>query len=242
MPSPRPHAQVAAQRALGLGLILCLIVGGPLMPQVHAQTRAASVASQQARARAYFEQGKKLSAAGRHAEALVEFSLGYELSKRPAFLFNMAECARAIGDSVRARSLYERYLNEAPKGDLSDLAKKRLQGLAPAPAPEVPAEARPARAEVRLAPVPVPQPVAEIATPQAPPVDVRPSVRLESAPLPRADLIAVPDRDTGRKRSVWRSPWLWAGVGAVVVTSSLLIYAASRDGGGCGVACADFSQ
>src|ERR1043165_5562369 len=67
-------------------------------------------------AKAYFERGSAHYKAGRYLEARAEFAAGYELSHRPLFLFNMAECSRLDGNLDLAREGYERYLREAPNG------------------------------------------------------------------------------------------------------------------------------
>jgi hypothetical protein len=80
-----------------------------------------------------FERGQTLYKDGRYAEARAEFSAGYELSHRAQFLFNMAECSRLNSEPTLARQQYERYLSEAPGGDLATLARQRLAALPPAP-------------------------------------------------------------------------------------------------------------
>ncbi|HEY1547424.1 MAG TPA: hypothetical protein VGG28_06380 [Kofleriaceae bacterium] len=89
-------------------------------------------------AKTHYEHGQSLYGAGRFAEARAEFLAGYELSKKPAFLFNAAECARLLGDTQVARDGYNRYLALEPNGRLAMLAMQRLDELGPAKAPEVP--------------------------------------------------------------------------------------------------------
>jgi hypothetical protein len=83
-------------------------------------------------AKTHYEQGQTLYAAGRFAEARAEFLAGFELSKKPAFLFNAAECARLLGDTQIARDGYNRYLQLDPNGRLAMLAMQRLDELGPA--------------------------------------------------------------------------------------------------------------
>jgi hypothetical protein len=83
-------------------------------------------------AKTHYEQGQTLYAAGRFAEARAEFLAGFELSKKPAFLFNAAECARLLGDTQIARDGYNRYLGLEPNGRLAMLAMQRLDELGPA--------------------------------------------------------------------------------------------------------------
>jgi hypothetical protein len=85
--------------------------------------------AREAAAKAYFERGSAYYAAGDYLLARAEFAAGYELSGRPLFLFNMAECSRLNGDLDQARSGYERYLREAPTGSQVGLAKERLAAM-----------------------------------------------------------------------------------------------------------------
>lgn len=202
---------------------LLATVGGGLGGFGGADVHATPVAaSHDARAKSYFETGRSLGARGRYGEALAEFSAGYELSRRPLFLFNMAECARALGDDTRAREHYERFVREVPTGDLADVARKRLAALPPAPvAPDL-VRPTPPRTLTGLAPGDV------AAGASVPPVQVQ----LAAMPAREA-------RDDGG--SVWRSPWLWAGAGAVLLTGSIVLYAATRPGDEmpCGAGCVD---
>src|SRR5690606_11821719 len=78
-------------------------------------------------------------------EAYDEFARGYAASGRPAFLFNMAEAARAMGEVEKARADYERYLREDPDGQYAALAARRLAELPapPPPPPPPPVERKP---------------------------------------------------------------------------------------------------
>jgi hypothetical protein len=107
-------------------------------------------------AKAHFASGQELFAHGSYPEAMQEFSAGYQLSHRPLFLFNMAECARLLGDAARARALYSQYIDEDPDGRLVATARERLAASptprvrpAPLPAadPAAPALATPAPAD-----------------------------------------------------------------------------------------------
>ncbi|MEJ7597297.1 MAG: hypothetical protein WKG01_05240 [Kofleriaceae bacterium] len=55
-------------------------------------------------ARANFTRGKALAASRKFADAYREFEAGYRASPKPAFLFNMGEAARGMGDVVKARA------------------------------------------------------------------------------------------------------------------------------------------
>jgi tetratricopeptide (TPR) repeat protein len=114
---------------------------------------ASARAQEDARARAHYDAAQAHVAAERYDEAYAEFSAGFELSQRPAFLFNMGECALHAGRRDQARADYARYLERAPTGAMSDIARRRLGELGPVPAPVVasPAPEEPTPAEVARA-------------------------------------------------------------------------------------------
>lgn len=129
---------------------------------------AQEAAPEDAPTRAAHERGLALVLDGRYREALAEFSAGYDVSRRPLFLFNMAECARKLGELARARELYEQYLREDPSGRLADTAKQRL-GELPPPAPTLaPARAVELAAPERVAPTTLVVTRHESAAPQRP--------------------------------------------------------------------------
>ncbi|HUJ63104.1 MAG TPA: tetratricopeptide repeat protein [Kofleriaceae bacterium] len=80
-------------------------------------------------AKAHYERGQTLYAGGQFAEARAEFLAGFELSHKPTFLFNAAECARLLGNSDAARDGYQQYLKLDPDGKLAQLAIQRLYDL-----------------------------------------------------------------------------------------------------------------
>jgi tetratricopeptide (TPR) repeat protein len=84
--------------------------------------------------REHYERGKQLVADHQFAAAYGEFNAGFEASPRPLFLFNMAECERALGNFEHARDLYERFVAASPDDPLAAKARARLAEL-PAVAP-----------------------------------------------------------------------------------------------------------
>jgi len=93
-------------------------------------------------ARTHFERGKQLAASGKFADAYREFEAGYTATPRPAFLFNMGEAARGMGDVAKAREAYQKFLAAEPGGSVADTARQRLaeldRGAQPAPAQKLP--------------------------------------------------------------------------------------------------------
>jgi tetratricopeptide (TPR) repeat protein len=182
-------------RALGwLLLPLMLLLASPALAQP---------ATAEAQAREYFKQGTEHFNAGRYAEAEIAFSAGYTVSKRPGFLWNMAETARLRGAPDRAYELYGRFLEHAPLDDsLRPEAEQWRKELAPAPA-----------APLAQKPPPSRQPPAAAKPAPA----VAPSAGDEP---PAAD-------GSGPIYSRW---WFWAGAGAAVGVTVLAIVLASGSG------------
>ena len=160
----------------------------------------------------HFAHGQTLYASGDYVAARVEFMAGFELSHKPVFLFNAAECSRLARDFAAARDGYRRYLELQPEGKMAMLARQRLAELVQPPPP--------APAPVVQAPAPAPPP------PVVPPpavaaervASVEPAVRVvQTAPMP------------AESTSFWhrKTPWIVLGV-AVVAGSLAAVYAATR--------------
>lgn len=195
-----------------IALVLVVVLCGAIHPAVGGGSGGVDD-----EARGHYERGQTLYKVARYDEALAEFSAGFELSGRPLFLFNMAECARLAGDAGHARALYERYLSADPDGELVKLARKRLAQLGPSPArPAAPTvtEKRPSPSETTRPA----QPATKLPTPA------------EAAQLTTPPTETIPDRpEAAPARSWWRRWPIWAAVGVVVIGGSATAYALTRD-------------
>jgi hypothetical protein len=153
-------------------------------------TSTAGIAAEKGRAaekaRAHFAAGTAYFNLEKYKEAIGEFEQGYLEKQDPTYLFNIAQCHRALGNKPEAIRFYWRFLQEAHGGADRAAAEQALHELEPggpavAPAP-VPA-ARPAPA-----PAPTPRPVAAPAPAPAP----RPAPAAAPAPAPRPAVVAAP--------------------------------------------------
>lgn len=180
-------------------------------------------------ARAYFDKGQRLFGERKYLEALAAFSAGYELSHRPAFLFNMGECARLAGETPRARELYRRYLAEDPYGKFVPTARERLAETPDKPNDHTNDKPKPTR---ETPPIPIVTTPAPVATPRAAvPTKLSPTAR----PLVVAPLVA-PNVTTAAavERPLWRKWPFWAGIGAVVIGGTVATILATSSGNGDG--------
>jgi hypothetical protein len=158
-------------------------------------------------AKQHFVRGQKLAAEGRCSDALPEFEAGYALSKRPLFLFNIAECARKTGELARARDNYERYLREDPNGATAETARERLQSLPPVDKP-TPATTLPSQ-------TPPPATAGTTSAPASAPANVPTA----STSMNALDLTStLPPKKPARRR--WP---LWVGLGAAAAVSAVAI-------------------
>jgi tetratricopeptide (TPR) repeat protein len=138
-----------------LVILLSLLVASPAHLEAAPRKGALTEKQKEQRGRVLFARGKELADAGRYVEALVELTKGYELTGRPLFLFNMAEVARAMGDTAQAKEMYEKYLAAEANGPFANAARARLVELAPPPPP--PAEPPPTTSPTQT-PATIPSP------------------------------------------------------------------------------------
>ena len=66
-------------------------------------------------ARGEFEKAERAFNLGRFPEALTGYRAAYDALPLPAFLFNIAQCYRNIGDREQAIFFYQRYLSLEPE-------------------------------------------------------------------------------------------------------------------------------
>src|SRR5690242_4138817 len=95
-------------------------------------------------ARAHLERGLRLYDAHDYAQAVDEFTRGFELDPRPEFLYALGQAERLSGDCEHALASYERFLRTSPseaqvastqKNIERCQAELRAHPAAPAPAP-----------------------------------------------------------------------------------------------------------
>jgi tetratricopeptide (TPR) repeat protein len=176
-------------------------------------------------AREHYDKGQAAFQAGRYAEASREFEAGYELSRRPAFLLNMAHAERRQGELRKARERYRRYLLVDPESNVRGAVESVLEEIERALAAEV--------AEPATAPAPAPsQPAATEPAPVVPPpLQLAPPAALRDAPpslLGGAD--TAPVTPGTKDRPVYRRWWFWATAGAVAAATVLTGLALRRGG------------
>jgi tetratricopeptide (TPR) repeat protein len=118
--------------------------------------------------RALFEQAEAKFNVGRFDEALVDYQAAYDAEPLPAFLFNIGQCHRNLGNYERAQFFFRRYTALEPNSPNRPAAERliaemdRLAGeQASSGAPDQPAPPLPPVAPPPAALVAAPSPAAE---------------------------------------------------------------------------------
>lgn len=151
--------------------------------------------------RAYAE-GKRLYDVGEYAKALAEFKRAYLNYEEPSFLFNMAQCHRALGDKPEAIRAYRSYLRNSPEAANAADVRRIVAELEAAVARERSAAEASARAAAGPPPGTLSPPTHEPARTVAAPTSA-----------PAVTLTAAPTAPPKRGRKTW---WVWPVVGVVV--------------------------
>src|SRR5688572_8188229 len=105
---------VTAGLAVGLGPV-------PAARADDAATRAA---------RHHFQKGEKLFALGRFDEALDQYEQAFEARPLPAFLFNIGQCHRNLGNFEQAIFSFRKYLRQLPDADNREAVEALIDELA----------------------------------------------------------------------------------------------------------------
>lgn len=113
----------SSARALALLLVCCAAVA-------REAPAAAQDAAADAEARSLFAAGRTAYDAGRYEDALTHFERAHELSGRPELLFNVANAADRLRDTVRALAAYRAYLDAVPDATNRAMVERRIEALA----------------------------------------------------------------------------------------------------------------
>ena len=179
--------------------VLLLFLGLPGLLGPHATASAQEVAApvDEPAARRAFEIGRDAYDHGDFRAAVANFQRAYELSQRPALLFNIARAADADGQLQRAATAYADYLEALPAADNRDFVQGRIDKI----------RAAEAQASSRV----------EAASSAALPSVAQADRTRPGAPLaPIATTRSTADHGETR-RPFWKRGWFWTAAGAVVV-------------------------
>ena len=191
----------------------------------------AAAAPDPAQGRTAFDEGQKLFVAGDYPQALAWFERGWLASEDPAFLLNIAQCHRSLGEPKEALMMFRLYLKSSPEGvnrQARAVATKAIRELeseaaTPAVAKAVP-DARPALPPV-AAPAPAEPAPAMPSTPSSgrwfqqvpaalPVLDPLPELEVKAAPAATPN---APDNTASTVRHLRLAAIACDGVGLIAV-------------------------
>jgi tetratricopeptide (TPR) repeat protein len=148
-------------------------------------------------AKAHFNKATRFYEVGDYQQSLEEFKAAHMAKADPAFLFNIAQCHRQLGQPTLAVTLYKRYLAASPDAANRAEVEKRIADL----------EAELAAAKPSVLPPTPPPSVPAVASPSLSPVTPLTAPLATSAPA-----------ETSAASSGWRYlPWIGAGVTLALV-------------------------
>ena len=198
-----------------------------------ARPAVAASTEEKVKARELYQSGLVHYDLKEYVEALAAFKDAYRIIQDPAFLYNIAQCHRRLGQNPEALDFFRNYLRRSPSAPNRGEVERRIQeiereiaadrnGRPPPPPPPttVPREKAPPPV---LMPPPAETTHGPSSTGSTPP-------GLATAPAPAAvDLSASPppEKSSGAVYTRW---WFWASVGAVVVGGLAVGLAVSRRG------------
>ena len=163
--------------------------------------------------RVFFERAEANFNRGQFEAARADYQAAYDVEPLPAFLFNIGQCYRNLGDYDRAQFFFQRYTMLDPHSanrPAADRLIAEMSRLAQERRAEKPTDAR---AMTVASTAPIPAPVASAGASDSAPL-VGPVVQETRPPA---------------ARPIYRRPWFWVGVGGAVVAGTALAFALSQD-------------
>jgi tetratricopeptide (TPR) repeat protein len=161
--------------------------------------------SEKTAAKAHYEAATRLYDVHDYARALDEYKAAYLAKPDPAFLFNMGQCYRKLGNTEQGLQFYRDYLKKAPANDpnraLIEMRVRDIEtGTDPDLAPKQPLVPAQPSAAPKHALEPAPTPTSPSMIDQSVGIDLTAREVTPSATTP-----------------IYKTWWFWTGVGAVVV-------------------------
>ena len=202
-------------------------------------SRALCAENDKAVARAHYETATRLYDLREYAKALDEYKAAYLAKPDPAFLFNIGQCFRKLGNTASALDFYQQYLKKTPAEDPNRIqAEARIRDIELGRESEDDPFAKPdeeaARAPqaVPSAPPETPPPPKAVSAPTRIPLPAAPEAVPPSVPSQPAgvDLTSPPPTQVGGSPPIYSTWWFWTGVGAVVVAGTVTAIVLSKGG------------
>jgi tetratricopeptide (TPR) repeat protein len=149
----------------------------------------------------YYRLGEELYKRADYEGALKEFTQSYEISKRPALLFNMARCHESLGQPEEAIRLYTDYLKSGPSN--ASVIEARINNLQ--------------RLVEKKKPAPIPAPVSP------PKPEVVPEKEPSSGSAARKEAPVPVEEGTSPSKPLRLTGWILVGAGGALVATGIIL-------------------
>jgi tetratricopeptide (TPR) repeat protein len=213
-------------RQLAIALLAVLLIARPA-------AAAPPTPDEKAKAREHYQKGLVHYDIKEFSEALAEFKNAYRVVQDPAFLFNIAQCYRKLGQDIEALDYYRNYARRFPNAPNRSEVDRRIQEIEheleakrasnPPTPPEKKPETRPIKNNSSVTPIsPPPAPNGSTTVASAPPPLTPPG---DSSQTLVTTTKAGGESNASPFYTHW---WFWTGVGAVIVTGVLVGALATR--------------
>jgi tetratricopeptide (TPR) repeat protein len=192
-------------RLLPALIVVIVVVGGG----VGARAPVAATSDNGRPGRAYFEMAEAKFNLGRFEEAAVDYQAAYQAEPLPAFLFNIGQCHRNLGNYERAQFYFRRYLELDPRSPNRPDAERLIVEMDRLGGERGPAAPPPA--------------LASLAAPAS-------GTRAEDQGRHAFAPVVARAGDTGAAQPpLYRRPWFWVGSAAVVAAGIAAAVIITRD-------------
>ena len=114
-------------RSVGMAALIALLAGGA--DARHTRDGAPPSPEEKTKAREHYQKGLTHYDIKEYSDALAEFKNAYRVVQDPAFLFNIAQCYRKLGQDVEALDYYRNYLRRFPTAPNRGEVERRIQEI-----------------------------------------------------------------------------------------------------------------
>ena len=231
---PRCSPPIRRQlRLTGLALVV-----GALVALTGPRSRAYSAESEKTVAKAHYETATRFYDLREYAKALDEYKAAYMAKPDPAFLFNIGQCHRKLGNAASAIEFYQQYLKKTGPDDpnrkqaearIRDIESGHVSDDDPFTKEDAKAPSVSDTAGATAPPTPPGAPVPG-ARPGAAANPIAPEATPAVLPPVRADLVTSSKTPEPVSPPLYARWWLWTAVGVAVVGGAAAAILISRSG------------
>lgn len=162
----------AVSRLFATALVAAVVLAGTAGHALAQTAGKEAPKDNKALAKEHFQRGTSFYDLGRYSEAIREFEAAYQLKNDPAFLYNLAQAYRLVGNPERALHFYRTYLRYVPKAANRAEIEERIEALEKAAAEKGAAQTSPP--PVGTTPPPISPPPTTTAPPATTPPTTTP--------------------------------------------------------------------